>query len=88
MKAVKKRESITDLNIRPAKGIINNRFVRAMETPKATIARFYMGETPYSLKTAAVANALGQILDAALSKSIREEGGPPTAAWRSCQRLT
>ena len=75
LKAVKKRESITDLNIRPAKGIINNRFVRAMETPKATIARFYMGETPYSLKTAAVANALGQILTQRYLKSIREEGG-------------
>lgn len=75
LKAAKKRESITDLNIRPAKGIINNRFVRAMETPKATIARFYMGETPYSLKTAAVANALGQILTQRYLKSIREEGG-------------
>ena len=75
LKAVKKREQITDLGLRPVQGIVNNRFVRAMETPKANIIRVYTGETPYSMKTAAVANALGQILTQRYLKSIREESG-------------
>ena len=75
LKGVKKREQFTDLGIRPVEGKVDNHFVRSMETPKSIIIQVWTGDTPYSLKTAAVTNALGQILTQRYLKSIREESG-------------
>ncbi|MDO4931001.1 MAG: insulinase family protein [Bacteroidales bacterium] len=75
LEGVKSREKMVDLGIRPVRGQVENRFVRQMETPKAMIAQFWTGEVPYTLKNAAVANALGQILTQRYLKSIREDSG-------------
>lgn len=72
--AAKKRESFIDLKIRPVKGVVDNRFVRTMETPKGNILQAWTGELPYTMKNAAVVDALGQILTQRYLKSIREEG--------------
>lgn len=74
LKAVKKRESYTDRKIRPVKGTVDNRFVRAMETPQGNIVQLWNGDLKYSMKNAAAVNALGQILTQRYLKSIREEG--------------
>lgn len=71
---VKKREGFIDLKVRPVKGIVDNRFVRTMETPKGNIVQVWNGELPYNMKNAAVVDALGQILTQRYLKSIREEG--------------
>lgn len=71
---VKKREQLTDRGIRPAKGIVDNRFKRQMETPKANIRQTWTGELPYNIKNEAVIDALAEILSQRYLKSIREEG--------------
>ena len=57
-----------------AKGVINNRFVREMETPQAQFIQLWSGELPYNVKNAAILNTLGSILSQRYLKSIREEG--------------
>ena len=74
MPAVAKREEMTNLNIKPAKGKVDNLFTRAMETPKANIVQVWWGDLPYTMKDGVVANALGEILSQRYLKSIREEG--------------
>ncbi len=71
---IKKREKLTDCGIRPVKGNVENRFKRQMESPKASIRVIWTGEVKYDNKTAAVVNALGEILSQRYLKSIREEG--------------
>ena len=71
---IKKREKLTDCGVRPVKGNVENRFNRQMESPKATIRVVWTGEVKYDVKTAAVVNALGEILSQRYLKSIREEG--------------
>ena len=71
---IKKREKLTDCGVRPVKGNVENRFKRQMESPKATIRVIWTGEVKYDVKTAAVVNALGEILSQRYLKSIREEG--------------
>ena len=75
LKAVKKRESFIDLKIEPAQGVVNNHFYRQMETPQAMIIQFWTGKHPYSMKQAAVINALGNVLTQRYLKSIREDAG-------------
>lgn len=74
LKGVEKREQLTDLGIRPVTGMVNNRFTRAMETPKANIAQIWTGETVYTDKKEATATALSSILNQRYYKSIREDG--------------
>ncbi len=71
---IKKREKLTDCGIRPVKGDVENRFVRQMESPKASIRVIWTGEVKYDVKTSAIVNALGEILSQRYLKSIREEG--------------
>lgn len=75
LKAQKKRENFIDLNIQPVEGVVDNHFVRAMETPQASIIQVWSGEVKYNLKNAAILNALGSILTQRYLKSIREDGG-------------
>lgn len=69
-----KREVLSKktLNILPGEKM--NRFERKMETPKSYIYQVWSGPNKYTMKDAAVADMLGQILDQRYLKSIREEG--------------
>lgn len=72
---VKKREGYVDLKIYPVTGVKTNHVFREMETPQATVYQIWNGTNPYSLKEAAVVNALGQVLTQRYLKSIREDAG-------------
>lgn len=71
----KKREELTDLNIRLTKGDIQNRFSREMETPQANIVQLWHGDLAFTPKNRVILDALGEILSQRYLKSIREEGG-------------
>lgn len=58
-----------------ADGVLNNRFVREMETPKGNIVQLWHGPVAFTAKNAEVVNALGEILSQRLLKSIREDAG-------------
>lgn len=73
LKSVKQREKFIDRKISYVHGVNNNHFYRAMETPQAVIVQLWSGETPYTMKTAVMANIMGQILMQRYTKSIREE---------------
>ena len=75
LKSVKKREDYVDRKDYPVTGVHDNHFRRAMETPQAIVIQYWNGTTPYSLKEAAVVNALGSILTQRYLKSIREDAG-------------
>lgn len=75
LKGVKNREKYVDHKAYPVSGTVDNHFFRSMETPQAIIVQVWTGEHPYSLKDAAVANALGSILTKRYLKSIREDAG-------------
>lgn len=75
LKAQKKREQYNpDVVITPVKGVIDNHFIRAMETPQAKFVQVWSGDLPYTVKNAAIVNALSSILTQRYLKSIREEG--------------
>ncbi len=73
--AVKKRESYVDRHIDFATGVVDNHFVRAMETPQAVLIQQWSGSQPYSVKADATVNALAEILTQRYLKSIREDAG-------------
>lgn len=73
--AQKKREKFVDHKIYVRTGTLENRFKREMEVPQGNIIQVWSGELGYSMKNAAVLNALGQILTQRYLKSIREDGG-------------
>ena len=75
LKGVKKREQYVDLKIEPVQGVVNNHFFRQMETPQAIVVQLWSGKNPYSMKEAAVVNALGAVLTQRYLKSIREDAG-------------
>ena len=75
LKAVKKRENYDPkFRMEPVKGVVDNHFVRAMETPQAKFVQVWSGELPYTVKNRVVVNALSSILTQRYLKSIREEG--------------
>lgn len=57
------------------KGVYTNRFRRAQETPKASVADFWSGKMKYDLENLLTASLLEQILDLAYMEKIREEEG-------------
>ncbi len=75
LKAVKQREKYSANHVFPAEGVHTNRFTRSMETPQAMIVQVWHGTSPYSMKEAAVVNALGEVLTQRYLKSIREDAG-------------
>lgn len=75
LKGVTARERFVDHKDYPVAGTVDNHFFRPMETPQAIIVQLWTGEHPYSLKEAAVANALGSVLTKRYLKSIREDAG-------------
>lgn len=72
---LKKRETYVDRHIDYAKGTVDNHFVREMETPQAALVQIWTGDVKYDLKTAAVVNALAEVLTQRYLKSIREDAG-------------
>lgn len=73
---VKKREAI-NLSKYPhlAKGVNDNHFRRAMETPQATIVQVWNGPVAYTNANRVAVQALGEILTQRYLKSIREDAG-------------
>ena len=64
-----------------AKGAVENKFLRKMETPKANAYMFwYDTKTPYTLENSILADAAGQILDMIYLKEIREEASAAYSA--------
>ena len=75
LKAQKKRENYNPAAvIQSVQGVKNNHFIRPMETPQAKFVQIWNGDLPYTVKNAAVVNALSEILSQRYLKSIREEG--------------
>ncbi len=72
---VKAREAYSNNHVFPANGVHTNQFSRSMETPQAIIVQIWHGTAPYSMKEAAVVNALGEVLTQRYLKSIREDAG-------------
>ncbi len=73
---VKNREQTAGLLVpEPVKGVVNNHFTRAMETPQAIIVQIWHGDMPWTLENAQVVSALGEVLTQRYLKSIREDAG-------------
>ncbi len=76
LKAVKTRETYDASKVfSVSEGSRTNNFRRVMETPQAGIFQLWSGSTPYTMKSAIAANALGEILTQRYLKSIREDAG-------------
>ncbi|MBR1889528.1 MAG: insulinase family protein [Alloprevotella sp.] len=75
IKKAKKAEKDQNPNLNFVDGVVTNRFIREMETPKGNIIQIWHGNRPYSLEEDQVVNALGEILSQRLLKSIREDAG-------------
>ncbi len=75
LKGVKTRETYSADHVFPVEGVHTNNFKRTMETPQAMIVQIWHGTNPYSMKEAAVVNALGEVLTQRYLKSIREDAG-------------
>lgn len=69
------REKYANVNMRPRKGAVVNRFSRQMETPKGNFAIIWTGDLKYSLKNSVILDAVGQVLTSRYLKSIREDRG-------------
>ena len=88
LKGVTARETMTDLNIYPVKGVVENRYQREMETPQCYVYRIFSGEVPYTTKNDLIVDILGQVLTQRYLKSIREDSGIAysVGANGSCKR--
>jgi len=71
----KEREAYKNSSLRFAKGQINNRFARSMETPQAMLYQIWNGDMNYSIKNDVIVKFLGSILDMRYTKTIREDAG-------------
>lgn len=75
IKKAKKAEIDRDPKFDFVDGVVTNRFIREMETPKGNIVQVWHGNRPYSMEENEVVNAFGEILSQRLLKSIREDAG-------------
>lgn len=75
MPGCSKREPRSNEDIPTHKGVVNNKFVRSMETPKAFIFTAFSGYDKYSLKKDIVSDICGQILRKIYTRTIREAAG-------------
>ncbi len=57
------------------KGVCNNHFTRAMETPKATTAIIHTGKMKYDVENLVMLSALGQLFEMEFTDKIREKEG-------------
>ena len=71
----KKREAYQKSELTYAQGVIENKFVRQMETPQAYAIQMWSGNTTYTVKNDVVVNFLASILDMRYTHTIREEAG-------------
>ena len=70
-----KSEAKRNPKMEMADGPRENRFTRAMQTPKSIIIKLWHNDDAFNLKEREVVNAYGSILSQRLLKSIREEAG-------------
>lgn len=76
LKTDKAREKYNEKNVMEVnKGLDERSFNREMETPKATVIEFYIGDYKYTLKHDLEVNIIGQLLDMCYTESIRENIG-------------
>ena len=76
LKTDKAREKYNEKNVMEVnKGLDERSFTREMETPKATVLEFYIGDYKYTLKHDLEVNIIGQLLDMCYTESIRENIG-------------
>ena len=76
LKTDKAREKYNERNaLQINKGLDERSFTREMETPKATVLEFYVGDYEYTLKHDLEVNIIGQLLDMCYTESIRENIG-------------
>ena len=76
LKTEKAREKYNEKNVMEVnKGLDERSFTREMETPKATVLEFYIGDYEYTLKHDLEVNIIGQLLDMCYTESIRENIG-------------
>ena len=76
LKTDKAREKYNEKNVMEVnKGLDERSFNREMETPKATVFEFYIGDYKYTLKHDLEVNIIGQLLDMCYTESIRENIG-------------
>lgn len=76
LKTDKAREKYNERNaLQINKGLDEKSFTREMETPKATVLEFYVGDYEYTLKHDLEVNIIGQLLDMCYTESIRENIG-------------
>ena len=76
LKTDKAREKYNEKNVLEVnKGLDERSFNREMETPKATVLEFYIGDYKYTLKHDLEVNIIGQLLDMCYTESIRENIG-------------
>ena len=76
LKTDKAREKYNEKNVMEVnKGLDERSFNREMETPKATVLEFYIGDYKYTLKHDLEVNIIGQLLDMCYTESIRENIG-------------
>lgn len=76
LKTDKAREKYNEKNVLEVnKGLDERSFNREMETPKATVLEFYIGDYEYTLKHDLEVNIIGQLLDMCYTESIRENIG-------------
>ncbi len=71
----KKREAYKKSDLTYAKGVIENKFIRQMETPQAYALQVWSGDITYSVKNDVIVNFLASILDMRYTHTIREEAG-------------
>ena len=76
LKTDKAREKFDAGNVLDVNAGLDERsFTREMETPKATVLEFYIGDYKYTLKHDLEVNIIGQLLDMCYTESIRENIG-------------
>jgi len=71
----KAKASINKKSVVMKKGRIENRFTRALETPKASIGIIHSGKLPHTLPNLVKLDAFNQLLDILFTEQIREKLG-------------
>lgn len=70
-----KNANYANVNLDIRKGIYNNSFTKAMQTPKASVFDLYTGRVKRDLKNTITLDALKQILDIVYTQKVREDEG-------------
>lgn len=69
------KEKYRKIDLKMADGMVENVFVKEMETPSAQILFMYHAPVKYNQKNRLMTNILGQLLDILFTQTIREDEG-------------